>query len=85
MEPLEEQFRHHTPAGFRRGSQALLQDLSGLWTPFGPKPTRSNSGSPPTSSGTELETIPQHPRESMYDPANTRHQHELVDVGGLLK
>ncbi|KAK8128380.1 hypothetical protein PG984_009488 [Apiospora sp. TS-2023a] len=74
-----------TTTGFRRGSQALLQDLSGLLTPFGPKPTRSSSGSPPTSSGTELETIPQHPRESMYDPADTRHQHELVDVGGLLK
>ncbi|KAK8051252.1 hypothetical protein PG993_002637 [Apiospora rasikravindrae] len=74
-----------TATGFRRGSQALLQDLSGLLTPFGPKPTRSNSGSPPTSSGTELETIPQHPREPAYNPADMRHQHELVDAGGLLK
>lgn len=77
--------RTATSTGFRRGSQALLQDLSGLLGPFGPKPTRSSSGSPPTSSGTELETIPQHPRESMYNTAETRHQHELVDVGGLLK
>ncbi|KAK7928018.1 hypothetical protein PG985_005016 [Apiospora marii] len=77
--------RPATGTGFRRGSQALLQDLSGLLAPFGSRPTRSSSGSPPTSSGTELETIPQHPRESMYNPADTRHQHELVDVGGLLK
>ncbi|KAK7956930.1 uncharacterized protein PG986_006152 [Apiospora aurea] len=77
--------RPATATGFRRGSQALLQDLSGLLTPFGSRATRSDSGSPPTISGTELETIPQHPRESAYNPADTRHQHELVDVGGLLK
>ncbi|KAK8118689.1 integral membrane protein PTH11, partial [Apiospora kogelbergensis] len=75
-----------TGTGFRRGSQALLQDLSGLLTTFGPKPqARPSSASPPTNSGTELETIPQHPRESVYDPADTRYQPALVDAGGLLK
>lgn len=71
-----------TPNGFRRGSQALLLDLGGLLGPFG---TRFGSGGKSSSpDGTELDTIPQHPREQRYDPADTRHQPVLVDAGGLL-
>ncbi|KAI1377522.1 hypothetical protein F4677DRAFT_39072 [Hypoxylon crocopeplum] len=45
--------------GFRRGSQVLLQDLSGLLSPFNSRQSRSSS-----RCGTELETIPQHPQEA---------------------
>ena len=71
-----------TPNGFRRGSQALLLDLGGLLGPVG---ARFGSGGKPSSpDGTELDTIPQHPREQRYDPADTRHQPVLVDAGRLL-
>lgn len=68
--------------GFRRGSQALLQDLGGLLTPFGSNSSRSNSR---TANGTELETIPQHPREPAYVPLSYRNQPAIADPGGLLR
>ncbi|OTB03346.1 hypothetical protein M426DRAFT_38375, partial [Hypoxylon sp. CI-4A] len=46
------------PTGFRRGSQVILHDLGGLLSPFNPRQSRSGS-----KTATELEPIPQHPKE----------------------
>lgn len=71
--------------GFRRGSQALLQDLDGLLGSFAPKPVRSSSrGSPTSPSGTELQPIPQHPGEFPYNSDDhSRTPPILVGTGGL--
>jgi hypothetical protein len=66
--------------GLRRGSQTLLQDLSGLLHPFQPRRPRPNS-----TNGTELQPIPQHPQEPAYETDQYRGGPVLVDVGGLLK
>jgi len=66
--------------GLRRGSQTLLQDLSGLLQPFQPKRARPNS-----TNGTELQSIPQHPQEPAYETVEFRGGPVLVDAGGLLK
>ncbi|KAI1755578.1 GPCR protein, PTH11-type [Xylaria castorea] len=65
--------------GLRRGSQTLLQDLGGLLRPFQSRRTTS------PSSGTELQTIPQHPHEPAYEIDEYRGGPVLVDVGGLLR
>jgi hypothetical protein len=66
--------------GLRRGSQTLLQDLSGLFHPFHPRRGRANS-----RNGTELQPIPQHPYEPAYETDQYRGGPILVDVGGLLR
>ncbi|XXG99126.1 multicopy suppressor of BFA (Brefeldin A) [Hypoxylon texense] len=71
-----------TSNGFRRGSQVLLQDLSGLLSPFNPRQSRSSS-----RNGVELETIPQHPQEPPDEPANSHSNsndtdYDLKDVEG---
>ncbi|KAI1658467.1 hypothetical protein F4813DRAFT_50173 [Daldinia decipiens] len=55
-----------TSNGFRRGSQVILQDLGGLLNPLNPRQSRSSS-----KTGTELESIPQHPQEALHDPVNS--------------
>lgn len=47
-----------TTNGFRRGSQVILQDLSGFLRTSNSRQSRSSS-----KNGTELESIPQHPQE----------------------
>ncbi|KAI1809445.1 hypothetical protein GGS20DRAFT_580699 [Poronia punctata] len=66
--------------GLRRGSQTLLQDLSGLLHPFQPRRAKNNS-----RGGTELQPIPQHPQEPAYETYQYRGGPVLVDAGGLLK
>jgi hypothetical protein len=68
-------------SGLRRGSQALIQDLGGLWSPFSTKSPRSR-GSP---TGTELSTIPQHTRQPSWDTPDYRGGPILSDPGGLLR
>ncbi|KAK7754061.1 hypothetical protein SLS62_003907 [Diatrype stigma] len=63
-----------TPNGYRRGSQTLLHDLGNL---FSSRQSRAS-----LKMGTELQPIPQHPREYKHDEQNLP---ELVDAGGLLK
>lgn len=63
-----------TPNGYRRGSQTLLHDLGSL---FSSRQSRAS-----LKMGTELQPIPQHPREYIHDEQNLP---ELVDAGGLLK
>ncbi|KAI3331547.1 hypothetical protein HD806DRAFT_163259 [Xylariaceae sp. AK1471] len=65
--------------GLRRGSQTLLQDLSGLFHPFHPRRARGNS-----RNGTELQPIPQHPHEPAYETDEYRGGPKLADPGGLL-
>lgn len=64
-----------TPNGYRRGSQTLLHDLGSL---FSSRQSRAS-----LKMGTELQPIPQHPRE--YRHEEDRNLPELVDVGGLLR
>ncbi|KAI1481478.1 hypothetical protein F4774DRAFT_33163 [Daldinia eschscholtzii] len=61
--------------GFRRGSQVVLQDLSGLLNPLNPRQSRSSS-----NNGTELESIPQHPQEAAHDPPDSRSSSNDVDM-----
>lgn len=67
--------------GLRRGSQALLQDLGGLWSPFSAKSPRPKAS--PT--GTELTTISQHTRAPSWDTPDYRGGPILSDPGGLLR
>ncbi|KAI0022745.1 hypothetical protein F4780DRAFT_732835 [Xylariomycetidae sp. FL0641] len=67
-------------SGFRRGSQTILNDLGGLLHSFNSRQSRSSP-----KLGTELQPIPQHPREPAYGPHDDRSTPVLVDVGGLLK
>lgn len=55
------------PSGFRRGSQVLLQDLSGLLSPFNSRQPRSSS-----RNRTELVPIPQQP-EHITGDSSTSH------------
>ena len=73
-------------SGFRRGSQALLQDLGGLIGPFNKTPSKDSGGSR-GKNGTELQPIPREsPYESYYDspPGGGGVGPDLMDVGGLL-
>ncbi|KAI1409398.1 hypothetical protein F5Y13DRAFT_93208 [Hypoxylon sp. FL1857] len=63
--------------GFRRGSQVILQDLGGFLSPFNPRQSRSSS-----KNGTELEPIPQHPKEP-YE--STTSQSTSTDTDRKLK
>ncbi|KAH8159371.1 hypothetical protein CIB48_g8877 [Xylaria polymorpha] len=65
-------------SGLRRGSQTLLQDLGGLFRPFQSRRTIS------PSRGTELQPIPQHPHEPVYEIDEYRGGPVLVDAGRLL-
>ncbi|KAI0840868.1 hypothetical protein F5Y06DRAFT_232041 [Hypoxylon sp. FL0890] len=60
--------------GFRRGSQVILQDLGGLLSPFNSRQARSNS-----NIGTELQPIPQHPKEP---DESTNSQTTSTDTAG---
>ncbi|RYP54875.1 hypothetical protein DL768_000439 [Monosporascus sp. mg162] len=62
-----------TPTGYRRGSQTLLQDLGSL---FGSGQSKAN-----TRAVTELQPIPQHPRE--HRGGEQSGIPDLMDVGGL--
>ncbi|KAI1095922.1 hypothetical protein F5B19DRAFT_272818 [Rostrohypoxylon terebratum] len=55
--------------GFRRGSQVILNDFGGLLSPFTARQSRSSS-----RNGTELEPIPQDPKEPAYDSTDS-HSH----------
>lgn len=71
-------------SGFRRGSQALLQDIGGPVSPH--KSKESPSVSPGASGGgTELQTMARHPTYE-YVPYDTpgRLDPKFSDVGGLL-
>ncbi|KAI1470787.1 uncharacterized protein F4812DRAFT_278558 [Daldinia caldariorum] len=63
-----------TSNGIRRGSQVVLQDLSGLLSPLNPRQSRSSS-----NNGTELESIPQHPQEATQDSSNSRSSSNDTD------
>ena len=65
--------------GVRRGSTALLQDLSGLLAPANTKPVRTRS-----KTGTELQPIPQSQQELPED-GESPTEPTLMDRGGLLK
>ncbi|KAI0387635.1 hypothetical protein F5Y04DRAFT_240657 [Hypomontagnella monticulosa] len=54
--------------GFRRGSQVILQDLSGFLRTSNSRQSRSSS-----KNGTELEPIPQHPQEQPNDSTTKNH------------
>ncbi|ORY62964.1 uncharacterized protein BCR38DRAFT_345505 [Pseudomassariella vexata] len=89
LDPLSPTTLHGVPSpsfpagttGFRRGSQALLQDLGGFLSPFGAK-SRSNSKT--SATGTELQMMQQHPEESPKRQDNYRNAPMPMDAGGLL-
>lgn len=66
------------PTGYRRGSQTLLHDLGDLFSS-----RRHSNSRPGLRTGTELQPIPQHPREYRHDEQSNIP--DLVDAGGLLK
>lgn len=76
--------------GLRRGSQALLQDMGGLLTPFRPlgRDHHGRAARGSGSSGTELRDLSRagRPRDPPpYDRgARAGGSHQLMDVGGLL-
>ncbi|KAI1763741.1 hypothetical protein GGR53DRAFT_531273 [Hypoxylon sp. FL1150] len=63
-----------TSNGFRRGSQVLLQDLSGILSPFNARQSRSSS-----RNGVELETILQHPQEPTDESSNSHSNSNDTD------
>ncbi|KAK7420861.1 hypothetical protein QQZ08_010190 [Neonectria magnoliae] len=65
--------------GFRRGSTALLQDLSGFLGPLNTRQARSRA----QSKGTELQPIPQSHQEQKFN-VHGNPEPELRDPGGLL-
>ena len=67
--------------GFRRGSNALLQDLGGLLGPLGGKGNRPQRGK--LRQGTELQTIPQSQHEQTFN-MHGKPDPILRDPGGLL-
>jgi len=80
-------------SGFRRGSQALLQDLGGLLTPSTSRSqsaahqgSKNRGGSGGGGGGTEqLPSVPdESPHESQYLSHDGRAEMVLMDPGGLL-
>lgn len=60
--------------GFRRGSQVILQDFGGFLSPFTARQSRSSS-----RNGTELEPIPQDPKEPTYESTDSRGNSNETD------